>query len=79
MALPTWNGAAAVYAKAYRRLEHLAAAGHVQPIKRGVRTVGCAPSEEMRELVDAMNQGDEEQLKFLQLTYDQRFGYIASE
>ncbi len=58
--LPTWKSASAVYRKAYRTLELMAERGHV---KRGHHC--CYPSQDMRDLIDALNKGDEEQIKGL--------------
>lgn len=62
--LPSWNGASAVYRKAYRTLALMAQAGHV--LKSG-RLGICYPSQDMRDLITALDKGDEEQIKGLLL------------
>lgn len=71
--LPDWPGAAEVYSRAYRTLEHMAQAGHVKvglraPVGRGVTgkvIIGHQRyvSDEMSELIEALNAGDEERIK----------------
>lgn len=58
--LPNWKSADAVYSKAYRLLERMALAGHVTKQRKQVSV-----SEDMRDLVDALNIGDEERIKGL--------------
>ncbi len=59
--LPNWPGASSCYSRAYRRLKEMAANGHVTAgYNRGPRVY---VSEEMRDLIDALNQGDEEAIK----------------
>jgi len=59
--LPSWPGASTVYSKAYRRLEEMAAKGHVKRhYNRGWR---CSVSQEMTDLINALNNGDEETIK----------------
>ena len=64
--LPKWPGAEVCYMRAKAMLEHMAVAGHVKRIKTGRRWV-CEVSQDMRLIIDAMNAGDEEQLKGLLL------------
>jgi len=71
MAVPSWPGADACYSRAYRVLDALAKAGHVKRVKRG-RHMTCEPSEDMNELIDALNRGDEERIKGLLLQYRTR-------
>ena len=68
MALPNWQGASAVYSRAYRVLEALAKAGHVTRTKRR-----CTPSEDVTALITALAKGEEELIKGLLLTYRDRF------
>ncbi len=73
--LPNWPGAAEVYSRAYRTLECMAQSGHVvrgfiQPVGRGlnstvIKTRQCHVSEEMGELIEALNSGDEETIKHI--------------
>lgn len=62
--LPNWPGAASCYSRAYALLERKAKAGHVERLKR-VRRHGptCTVSEEMSELIRALDRGDEEAIK----------------
>lgn len=66
--LPNWNGADVVYSNAYRVLKNLAINGHAQApccTRKGRITFpGCA-SEEMRELISALDSGKEEEIKYL--------------
>jgi hypothetical protein len=58
--LPRWPGAAGAYARAYRILASMARSGHV------TRTRGrCSSSPELREFIEALDRGDEEQIKGL--------------
>lgn len=71
--LPDWPGASEVYSRAYRTLEHMAQHGHVkvgryQPVGRGLdgKTImgrQRVVSEEMDELIQALDSGDEETIK----------------
>lgn len=74
MALPTWNGADHCYRKAYRILASMAARGHAMPPtgrhhhRRGVSySFSGYVSQEMRDLIEALNKGDEETIKGLLL------------
>jgi len=60
--------AAAVYSRAYEVLKKMAAAGHVTVSRIGRRTV-CHPSEDMNDLIDALNRGDEERIKGMLLLH----------
>ena len=62
MNLPTWPGADVAYSRAYALLDHMARNGQVS------RTWGrggwkCYPSPEMRDLIEALDNGDEEKIK----------------
>lgn len=63
--LPNWPGSASCYSRAYRLLEQMAQSGHVErrrvPGKR--KQFRCFPSEEMNELITALNDGNEEFIK----------------
>ena len=60
--LPEWPGASHCYSKAYRILEAMAKRG-------GVREtfLGCMPSRDMDRLIEALNEGNEEEIKGLLL------------
>ncbi len=62
MSLPNWPGASSCYSRAYRRLEEMAASGHV---KYGywMGRAHCTTSQEMDDFIDALNRGDEEAIK----------------
>ena len=67
--VPSWRGADAAYSKAYRILEKMGRS-HVQIDRdRRGRPIRCHPSDEMRDLVDALNKGDEERIKGLILLH----------
>lgn len=60
--LPKWPGASAVYSKTYRRLEIMAQQGHItRSYHRG--RYHCTPSQEMTDLIHAIDRGDEETIK----------------
>jgi hypothetical protein len=62
MSLPNWNGAQVCYRRAYRLLEWMGANGHVTRTGRGKR-VQCHVSQDMTDLIDALNRGDESAIK----------------
>lgn len=64
--LPHWQGSSAVYSKAYRRLEKMAQCGHVTQteFRKGIV---CHVSSDMQDLIEALNEGDEEQIKAILL------------
>ena len=62
--LPSWPGASVCYSRAYRLLERMAKAGHVTRQHYGYRRgYGCSVSQEMRDIIDALNIGGEEAIK----------------
>jgi len=70
MALPHWDESGEVYGRAYRVLERMAAAGHATPgvtewDRRGRShvIVQGSVSREMRDLIDALNKGDERRIR----------------
>lgn len=66
MTLPNWPGAAAVYSKAYRKLELMARSGHAtagSPPSRGWIGHSGYVSPEMRDLIEALDRGDENRIK----------------
>lgn len=73
--LPKWAGAGHCYTKAYRFLDQMRANGHV--VRRGIgRRAVCTVSDEMRDLIDALDHGDEERIKGLLMQYPSRFSYL---
>ena len=73
--LPSWAGADAAYSKAYAILAKLARAGHVTPATgywKGGRWIQWVPgsvSQEMRDAIDALNKGDENEIKAFNLRH----------
>ena len=72
--LPTWSGASACYSRAYRVLESMAKRASPYQMVRMGDTSGrrsssyiIAYNEDMNELIDALNKGDEERIKGLLL------------
>lgn len=75
--LPKWPGAEAVYRRAYRMLEKMGASGHVTRRKthrpKGASSgYTCFPSEEMNDLIEALQKGNEERIKGLLMIYANR-------
>lgn len=70
--LPTWNGASHCYSKAYRLLERMAATGAVTRTRTRKGYV-CHPSSDMTDIIDALNKGNEEQVKGLLMTIGQYY------
>lgn len=68
--LPNWPGAQVCYRRAYHLLT-LMSAKHVA-IVRG----RCVPSDEMNELIDALNRGDEERIKGLIMLHGETYPQI---
>jgi len=71
--VPDWSGADAVYSNLYKVLEELGAANWEAEVarakKRRVKPKSPRPTEEMETIMEALNSGDEEQLKALHLEY----------
>ena len=70
--LPNWPGASCAYSRAYRVLAHMARSGHAPPAKVGKRGNVLRPgtvTQNMRDAVDALNRGDEEQIKAFNLQH----------
>ncbi len=76
MSLPNWKGASAAYSKSYRILEIMGQNGHV--IHNGCYPYGpkMCVSDDMENLIDALNKGDEEKIKGYNLLYPQLFTYL---
>ena len=73
--LPQWPGAGAVYSYLYRALEKLGAANWrtAQRRSKNRRTFRCpSPTEDMVDIIAALNSGDEERLKYYHLHYKVR-------
>ena len=66
--LPDWPGADGAYKRAYNILANMAK-DHVEIIRWGKKPVGSRPSEEMLEIIDALNVGDEERIKCYNIQY----------
>lgn len=62
MSLPNWNGADAVYSRAYCALELMGKC--LKPVKGRV-----TPTQDMTDLIEALNKGDEERIKGLLLRF----------
>ena len=76
--LPSWPSASKVYSKAYKYLNLMGINGHAKPArknKRGKIIQQGSVSNEMEELIDALNSGNEEKLKGLMFLYmsDRRY------
>jgi len=70
--LPNWPGASAAYSRAYRIMSNMARKGYVTPPiigKRGRVLKSGHISQEMEDYVKALNSGDEETIKGLNLQY----------
>lgn len=76
-ATPNWPGADAVYGNLGRVLDMMSKSGHATAPKVHKRTRKILKpafvSDEMRDLIDAMNRGNEEKLKGLQMQYRNRY------
>ena len=81
--LPSWRGDSAVYSKAYAVLARMGRTGHVTPhvyhrnVGRNLKGkcisgMTMAPSEDMNDLIEALNKGNEERIKGLLLLYADR-------
>jgi hypothetical protein len=71
--LPNWPSADHCYSKAYRLLEKWGAANYraAKAVYMGKQTMPCPrPTPEMLSLIDALNRGDEEQIKGIILAGD---------
>lgn len=66
MALPNWLGASHVYSECYKLLERMAQEGHVTR-HRIRRKWYCIVSQTMRDIITALDKGDEETLKHVLL------------
>ena len=64
--LPNWAGASYCYSKAYRLLEKMSANGHIER-KWHPDGFRCAVSQEMNNLIKALEIGDEEEIKCILL------------
>lgn len=65
---PTWPGAATAYSRACRILSVMAQSGHVTPSPSSTkRRPQMTVSAEMRDFIDALGRGNEEQIKELVL------------
>jgi len=72
--LPKWPGASVVYSRVYKILEWMGANGHVtRQWNYRSRRHECTVSDEMSELVEACNRGDESTMKRFALDYNERW------
>jgi hypothetical protein len=62
--LPDWSGADGAYRRAAIITANMAKAGHVKRIGRGEKAK-CEVSADLQDYIEAMNKGDEEQIKAL--------------
>lgn len=62
--LPTWAGASVAYSRAYRNLARLCASE-----ARGRKPGRYVPSQEVRDYTDALDKGDENDIKAYNLRY----------
>ena len=77
--LPLWTGAKEAYAKSYAMLKRMAVElGHVT-IKRDSKgqPVGSEASQDMRDIIDALNKGNEEQVKG-NLVMGRTYGWVVA-
>jgi len=73
--LPSWPGASEVYSRAYDVLEQMGADDwKAHRSSRLTRKLPFSPSMEMRDLTEALGEGDEERIKGLMLLAHNR-GY----
>lgn len=64
--LPGWPGADHAYAQAQTMLKSMVTCGHVEIVRNGRgKPIRSVPSAQMDELIAAMNDGNETQLKGL--------------
>ena len=71
--LPRWNGASKVYSNAYNCLAQMPKRGHIRSALKSYYT-----SQEMDDLIEALNNGNEERIKGLLLLYLE-YGYYSKE
>lgn len=78
MSLPNWVGTEEVYRKLNKILEEINAASYKAFLsKKRKKSEKWHPSEEVREVVEAMSKGDEEYLKHVLAFYTIN-GYFSS-
>lgn len=65
--LPSWPGASKVYSRAYATLEEMGRTGHAKPaiVRHGKVVQQGRVSDEMNTLIEALDSGNEEQIKYL--------------
>ena len=76
--LPLWAGAKEAYTAAYAMLRKMATElGHVRIVRdRKGKPVGSESSQDMRDIIEALNKGDEEQVKGY-LALGRTYGWAA--
>lgn len=73
--LPDWIGAEGAYKNATEMLKKMGKNGHVSVQKnKWGKVLNCTPSEEMNDLIEALNSGNEEKIKGLVSLY-RIYGY----
>ncbi len=84
--LPKWSGADRVYSNAYKMLKTMGESGHVsrefgrQKNEYGWGPVDyyCIPDDDMNNLIEALDKGDEEKIKGLMMLY-RSYGFDKSK
>ncbi len=56
-------GAQTVYRRTMKLLEWMGANGHIEVHKKKGKPVGCTPSAEMNEIIEALSKANEAKLK----------------
>jgi ribosomal protein L16 Arg81 hydroxylase len=80
--LPAWPGASKAYSFLYAVLRDLGAsayAAQVTTARKHRRAVKFHPTDEMREIIEALNKGAEATIKGLKLHYIQQQLYQTQE
>jgi hypothetical protein len=69
--LPTWPGAAAAYSLAYKITGNMARSRRHVTVRYNWlgKPCGSSPSDELKDYIDALNKGDEERIKGLNLLW----------
>lgn len=73
--LPNWSSAAHVYTQSYAMLQNMARQGHVEIVRKGGKAIGSIASQDMKDVIEALNKGDEETIKGY-LALGREYGWI---